>query len=131
MRTIKFRTYSETAKDFAYQGTSDLETIQSFFFHYGDCEIQQFTGLIDKNGKEIYEGDFLYDPETGDEGNDISASYVVEFKEDWGCWVIDNSFKRDGSHYAGIVGYFGYENLEVIGNIHENPELLSTPTAVL
>lgn len=41
------------------------------------------------------------------------------------CFSVDNSFKKDGSRLVNIIDYFGVENLEVVGNIYENPELLN------
>jgi hypothetical protein len=43
MRTIKFRAWDESQKYMAYQGTPDLETLQSFIFHFGDKPLMQFT----------------------------------------------------------------------------------------
>jgi hypothetical protein len=76
-----------------------------------DFELQQFTGLKDKNGKEIYEGDLL-----------IGADKIVEevgWSNDLGKWMIKNQINPDDS-----LGYFA-EDMEVIGNIWENPELLT------
>ena len=58
-REIKFRAWDECQKYMAYQGSPDLETIQSFMHHFGDKTLMQYTGVKDKNGKEIYEGDIL------------------------------------------------------------------------
>ena len=71
----------------------------------GDCELMQYTGLKDKNGKEIYEGDIVN--WTTEDVND-----VVRFK--------------DGTFMIGDVCSFNVSvsNLEVIGNIYENPDLL-------
>ena len=99
MRKIKFRAWDK--KHMAYQGTPDLETLHSFMFHYGDKILMQYTGLTDKNGKEIYEGDIVK------WGKIIEK---VEMKD--GCWSM-------------VLGTIVEEfNLEVIGNIYENPELI-------
>lgn len=124
MRTIKFRAWDESQKYMAIQGTPDLETIQSFFFHFCNKTLMQFTGLSDKNGVEIYEGDILLDVEFDENGNDISGKFPVLYDSNKCQFVIDNSFKKDGSSLVNLVEYFGVENLIVIGNIHENKELL-------
>jgi len=85
-----------------------------------DIEVMQFTGLKDKNGKEIYEGD------------------VVECKMSFNDGVLPY---RGSIVYAETFGAFATQNLggttllhnhiassfKIIGNIHENPELLKTP----
>lgn len=74
-------------------------------------EYEQCTGLKDKYGKLIYEGDIvniLPEEELAVISWDSDSAYVV-FKTEDVCYSFDN--------------FFSYE-LEVIGNIHENPELL-------
>lgn len=96
-----------------------------------DVVLMQFTGLLDKNGKEIYEGDVVLDREWLKYGN-----REVRFGEQW----IDAS---DYEQYSvGTIGFYltnylgnkdEYEglnssdspHLEVIGNIYSNPELLN------
>ena len=71
----------------------------------------QFTGLKDKNGKEIYEGDYLQHAD-----GEVS---VVEWLD--GCFVVRHFWNKKKSDCDFIAA----KNLfEIIGNIYENPELL-------
>lgn len=74
--------------------------------------IGQYTGLHDKNGKEIYEGDIVksFFVDTDEAGNEIYKYYIMEVKYD----EILCSYKIDK-----------FMNLEVIGNIYDNKELLN------
>ena len=81
------------------------------------------TGLHDKNGKEIFEGDKLRD-DYHDEDTVIEDYSVVVWDGKLCQWAIDNSFAQDGSSYTNLVEYFGRENLEIIGNVFENPDIV-------
>ncbi|MEE6691386.1 YopX family protein [Limosilactobacillus reuteri] len=78
--------------------------------------VGQFTGLKDVNGKDIYEGDIVH-VVTGD---GYRRTGKVVFEQEQGCYMVDNGWDK----YP--FNRFGYERdtLEVLGDVHENPELL-------
>ncbi|EAJ9524268.1 hypothetical protein C9748_07215 [Campylobacter coli] len=83
--------------------------------------IELFTGLYDKNGKKIYEGDILYSFEGCSE--DEAFKYKVVFKE--GAFYLVEC-GDDGEEWdEDLLSEFCLEELEIVGNIHENAELLN------
>jgi uncharacterized phage protein (TIGR01671 family) len=130
MRPIKFKVWDKELKQYnspnAHHLSKEGETLSIIL--NSDIEkisgndrfvIQQYTGLKDKNDKEICEGDivhYLFD----------GASYPKEAQDKYLTCVYDSDFggfsfdDTDSSYYwAEIRGY-----VEVVGNIFENPELL-------
>lgn len=108
-REIKFRAWN--VDYMAYQGTPDLETLQSFIFHYGDKELMQYTGLKDKKGKEIYEGDIIELP-NGDTCEVVWSNENLGFEGN----VIKSQY--------GFQKYSYISAEKLLGNKYQNPELL-------
>ncbi|MBJ2188143.1 MAG: hypothetical protein JFR41_05900 [Muribaculaceae bacterium] len=81
--------------------------------------VGQFTGLRDCTGKEIYEGDIL--ERYNEHGITMHINY---FGSQFGCVQHWDGVGNEGSWYP-LDNYF-MEQWEVIGNIHDNPELLNT-----
>ncbi len=108
-RIIKFRAWDEDEKKMI--SLFDCYDIFGRELRATKATLEQFTGLLDKNGKEIYEGDILK----------IGKSFwQVEWNDEkarWDC-VDTTTYKPIGG-----MDFTGY--IEVIGNIHENPDLLT------
>lgn len=108
MREIKFRFWNEENKKMLYRNLGN-----PFIERHMNDVITQFTGLLDKNGKEIYEGDIIVSSFSPNKVEVVEINNISHF---------DGNF----SHIQGIgfVTELGIDNLEIIGNIWENPKLL-------
>jgi uncharacterized phage protein (TIGR01671 family) len=84
--------------------------------------IGQYTGLKDKNGKEIYEGDILVWEHKGVKSNPL----VVDFSHgSFGYYYTDNNFYSFAGNSNFTFNPFDTDiRFEIIGNIHDNPELI-------
>lgn len=125
MRIVKFRVWNDLLKNYLPDdsvcilpnGDIVLYNLAAMIAAYkrpsdmleGENIVEQFTGLKDKNGTEIYEGDILID-DTGE---------PIEY------WVVKFSDGGFVGECAGVAEpLFELTNLEIAGNIHKNPELL-------
>lgn len=86
----------------------------------GDFEIMQSTGLKDKNGVEIYEGDILNKVFTMYDGESkYSDKLIVKFDEFFSAFRAVSLFNQE-NYFFGFID----NDFRVIGNNHQNPELL-------
>ena len=132
MRELKFRVWCPTSKHFSTIPWLSCDGLQLKWIHTGNEEtltdirfdeyvIQQYTGLKDKNGKEIYEGDIV--THTSINGKDYKAEIV--FSPTLAAFVLDTS----GRHllddkYGDYYELHKDHSYEIIGNVFENSELL-------
>lgn len=123
MRTIKFRAWDKDGKKWidperVYIGANgDLLSYGSSDDTGGfdtEIDIQFFTGLTDKNGKEIYEGDIL--------GWDTNGRAVEVIWKNYGWSAGGWSLQVWEPAMTEIIGNI------IIGNIYSNPELINHPT---
>jgi uncharacterized phage protein (TIGR01671 family) len=139
MRQIKFRAWDKGKRRMSLQPF----TIQEVFYNGGDTYaeelneindrddliLMQYTGLKDKNGKEIYEGDIVSLNGVIGYGQPIKENHAVIC--DNGSPKINNGYEYVFLEEFVFVGNSKHEEFhndtEIIGNVWENPELIEKP----
>jgi len=89
-----------------------------------NSQLMQYCGILDKNGKEIYEGDIVEFHAFTFNGSETEydGKGIVKYRNDGMCFVIEE--KNDFDWMVRDTSNFGEACFEIIGNIYENPELL-------
>ena len=120
MREIKFRAWLND-RPMGLDGFS-LSKTGSLNPPVKEMVIEQYTGIKDINGKEIYEGDILNRPKYAP-----TTHYLIKWLDDGACFVMQMmeppyyrwpDLKGVGINESEVTAW------QVIGNIHENPELV-------
>jgi len=134
VRTIKFRAWDK--KDNTWYRFTDpyihaeepYEILRFDAPENSNFIFEQYTGLKDKNGVEIYEGDVIDIHQTVNGVNTFRISYnekKARFEPVYHCeWHRDCKYEYSVSSFYAPSTITGEVDYEVIGNIHENPELI-------
>ena len=139
MREIKFRCWDTENKqmlkvqeldfeDTFYGGRLSIRVdMYNDYFDMEDMILMQYTGLKDKNGKEIYEGDIA---KITEKKNILKHKVIpmkpiiaeISWSEEYLAYILITTSVKDA--FENLADYLEEYDIEVIGNIYDNPELL-------
>ena len=124
-REIKFRIWNDYDKKMIYWNEllknklANIFTIPSY-----NKWLMQYTGLHDKNGKEIYEGDIVLLDCYYYEEPAFDGEFKVIYDDINGMWLLVDLENKDRDFTFGEIRSYYKAEIEVIGNEYDNPELL-------
>jgi hypothetical protein len=111
-RVIKFRVWDKYHEKFAILEISNNNS-GCAWKQIPETVFDEFTGLVDKNGVEIYENDFLKDDRN---------IYLIKWSEKEAGFRVD---RKGWLHEHFVTEINGLKELVICGNVYENPELLN------
>jgi uncharacterized phage protein (TIGR01671 family) len=116
MKEIKFRAWDSDSGMYIAPHIIHLDgrIVAQTATRNGECEIELFTGIHDRNGREIFEGDIIKHPGFLPE--------VVKWAQGSARFIVERASSVTNSRMTD--GLMASREVEIIGNIHENPELL-------
>ncbi|MEG1529393.1 MAG: YopX family protein [Clostridia bacterium] len=107
-------------KQHPYFSSANPMQVVEFEKYEVDAEtVGEFTGLCDKNGKKVFEGDII--------SSDNNGKFIIKWnnnKAKFVCGFVNKSEDYFGDYYCNLSDKYIKQTFNVIGNIHDNPELL-------
>jgi uncharacterized phage protein (TIGR01671 family) len=124
-RELKFRVYIPDHEKFSYFRLGEFDYSDRYLYQH-QYPVQQYTGLQDRDGKEIYEGDIVkYNPDD----RTVDREGIIEWSNYYHGWTIRDKQCYPESKY-GVFSlacpFMSFNDVEIICHIFENPELIKT-----